>query len=109
MPTLRRRSLHAYADLTEMITRLHHCPVSVMEPCPRRIAICLHARARREPAVPLLDLGYQHIAHHDLWHPAGEFHDVVAHPVDRLLVRHQRFIRAVEHADGDERIWPAIE
>jgi hypothetical protein len=31
-------------------------------------------------AGPLLDLGDQDIAHHDLRHPAFEFRDVVPHP-----------------------------
>jgi hypothetical protein len=57
----------------------------------------------------LLDLGDQDIAHQDLRHSSGELHDVVPHPVGGLFVGDERFIRAVEHADGDNHIGAAIE
>jgi hypothetical protein len=54
-------------------------------------------------------LGDQGVADHDLWHPLGEFENVVPHPVRRLLIGGKRFIRAVKPADSDQHVWATIE
>jgi hypothetical protein len=54
-------------------------------------------------------LGDQGVADHDLWHPLGEFENVVPHPVRRLLIGGKRFIRAVKPADSDQHVWATVE
>src|SRR4051794_21684457 len=57
----------------------------------------------------LPDLGDQNIADHDFGHPFGELQDVVPDPLGCRFVGSERFICAVEHADGNEHVRPPIE
>jgi hypothetical protein len=67
------------------------------------------ARRHRRRIGLLFDLSDQHVAHHDLRHPARELHDVVSNPVRGLRVEHQSLVSGVENADGNDRARPAVE
>ena len=69
----------------------------------RPVAVRLEKRAL------LFDLGNQGVADHDLWHPLGEFEDIVPHPVRRLLIGGKCLVRAVKYADGDQHVRAAVK
>src|SRR5690349_417026 len=51
----------------------------------------------------------QNVARHDFRHAFDELEDVLPHPSCRNFIGGKRLIRAVEHTNTDEHIWPTLE